>query len=177
MVVLKRFLGLAFLGLAILAVARAARPGARLVARSLRTSSSPGAGAYDIVASLLLGGYYDDIAADCAAVLAGDAADTGAGGTTPLPGPPAVLEIGPGPGHVAERLLVLLPDAHWTGLDVDPAMLDAARGRLARASLGDRAALVQGDVAALPFEDAAFDLVVSSLYASNAASPSSFARS
>ena len=160
MVVLKRFLGLAFVVLAIIAAARAARPGARLIARSIRTSSSPGAGAYDIAASLFMGGYYDDIAADCAAVLAGDA-----DGAMPLPGPPAILEIGPGPGHVGQRLLALLPDARWTGLDIDPAMLEAARGRLARANLADRAALVQGDVAALPFEDAAFDLVVSSLSA------------
>jgi SAM-dependent methyltransferase len=175
MVVLKRFLGLAFVVLAIIAAARAARPGARLIARSFRTSSSPGAGAYDIAASLFLAGYYDDIAADCGAVLAGDAADAEAsagtgvagetGGAAVPTGPPAILENGPWPGHVGQRLLALLPDARWTGLDIDPAMLEAARGRLARANLSDRAALVQGDVAALPFEDAAFDLVVSSLSA------------
>jgi SAM-dependent methyltransferase len=150
MIVLKRFLGLALVGLAIVAAARAARPGARLIAQSFRTSSSPGAGAYDIVASLFMGGYYRDIAADCAAVRTG---------------PPAILEIGPGPGHLAERLLALIPDARWTGLDVDPSMLEAARGRLARAGVADRAAFVEGDVAALPFGDAAFDLVVSSLSA------------
>ncbi len=188
MVVLRQLLGVAFVVLVIAALARAARPGARLIAQSFRTSSSPGAGAYDIVASLFMGGYYRDIAADCAAVLAGDAAeargaaDTGVAGRTEgeatepardpdtegaaaRTGPPAILEIGPGPGHVAERLLAQLPEARWTGLDVDPEMLEAARGRLARAGLADRAALVEGDVAALPFEDAVFDLVVTSLSA------------
>ncbi|MEW6224436.1 MAG: class I SAM-dependent methyltransferase [Chloroflexota bacterium] len=130
----------------------AARPAIERVVRSFRTSSSPGAGFYDAAASLFLGGYYDDIAADCAATLAGT-------------GSPAVLEIGPGPGHLAERLLALVPDLRWTGLDIDPAMLAAARQRLTGSGLDDRASLIEGDVAALPFADAAFDLVVSSFSA------------
>lgn len=152
MVRVGRLITLTGLGLAACAAATVARPAVAGIRRSLRTSSSPGAGAYDVLAGLFLGGYYDDIAADCAAALA-DA------------GSPAVLEIGPGPGHLAERLLALLPDARWTGLDIDPAMLEATRRRLAGEGLGDRATLVDGDVAALPFEDASFDLVVSSLSA------------
>ena len=132
--------------------ALAARPAIERVVRSFRTSSSPGAGFYDAAAGLLLGGYYDDIAADSAATL---------GGT----GSPSVLEVGPGPGHLAERLLTLVPDLRWTGLDIDPAMLAAARARLRRGGLDDRANLVEGDVAALPFADAVFDLVVSSFSA------------
>jgi ubiquinone/menaquinone biosynthesis C-methylase UbiE len=132
--------------------ALAARPAIERMVRSFRTSSSPGAGFYDAAAGLLLGGYYDDIAADSAATL---------GGT----GSPSVLEVGPGPGHLAERLLTLVPDLHWTGLDIDPAMLAAARARLGRSGLDERANLVEGDVAALPFGDASFDLVVSSFSA------------
>lgn len=134
------------------AVAHACRPRFTGIRRSFLTSSSPGAAAYGVVAGLFLGGYYDDIAADCAATLA----DRGS---------PSVLEIGPGPGHLAVRLLSLMPGARWTGLDIDPAMLTAARRRLASAGLGGRAGLVEGDVAAMPFEDASFDLVVSSLSA------------
>jgi ubiquinone/menaquinone biosynthesis C-methylase UbiE len=146
---------LLLLGVAAMAVRAACRATHRSPAgirRSLRTSSSPDVGVYDLFAGLLLGGYYDDVAADCAATL-GDA------------GSPSILEIGPGPGHLAERLLALVPDAHWTGLDIDPAMLGAARRRLARAGVGGQASLVEGDVAALPFEDGAFDLVVSSFSA------------
>lgn len=147
-----RLPALVVLGVVGAVAARAARPAIERVASSFRTSSSPGAGCYELAAGLFLGGYYDDIAADCAATLGGA-------------GSPAVLEIGPGPGHLAERLLTLVPDLHWTGLDIDPAMLAAARARLARAGLGDRATVVDGDVAALPFGDASFDLVASSFSA------------
>jgi len=129
-----------------------AKPALDSVRRSLRTSSSPGVGAYDRVAGVFLGGYYDGIAADCAGVLASMEH-------------PAILEVGPGPGHLAERLLTRIPGASWTGLDVDPAMLAAAARRLAAAGLVERSATVDADVAAMPFDDGAFDLVVSSLSA------------
>ena len=129
-----------------------AQPSIRRAAKSMRTSSAPGTGAYELVAGWFLGGYYRDIARDCAAALTGVAE-------------PSILEIGPGPGHLAERLLDLLPGAHWMGIDIDPAMLDAAERRLARAGTRDRATLVEGDVAQMPFPDASFDLVVSSLSA------------
>ncbi|MHB8892346.1 MAG: class I SAM-dependent methyltransferase [Candidatus Limnocylindrales bacterium] len=148
----RRLLVMAGLALGAGALAVACRPRMAEIRRSFRTSSSPGAATYDVLASLLLGGYYDDIAADCAVTLAGVDA-------------PAILEVGPGPGHLAERLLVLLPDGHWTGLDIDRAMLDAARRRLADEGFEARSRAVEGDVAALPFEDASFDLVVSSLSA------------
>lgn len=129
-----------------------AQPTVRRAVQSIRTSSSPGVGVYELAADVALDGYYRDIAADCAGVLAGVAA-------------PAVLEVGPGPGHLAERLLACLPESTWTGLDVDPAMLRAADRRLVRAGSRGRATLVEGDVAAMPFDDGAFDLVVSSLSA------------
>lgn len=134
------------------ALAYGCRPRLTEIRRSFRTSSSPGAAGYDILAGLLLGGYYDAIAADCAATL--DGADA-----------PEILEVGPGPGHLAERLLALLPGGRWTGLDIDPSMLDAAERRLSDEGLKGRSRVVEGDVAALPFEDASFDLVVSSLSA------------
>lgn len=129
-----------------------AQPAIRRAARSIRTSSAPGVSSYELAAGLAMGGHYRDIARDCADALAGIAA-------------PAILEIGPGPGHLAERLLERLPAATWTGLDVDPAMLAAADRRLARAGTRARASLVEADVAAMPFGDASFDLVVSSLSA------------
>jgi ubiquinone/menaquinone biosynthesis C-methylase UbiE len=129
-----------------------ARPQVRSATRSMRTSSSPSVGVYELAVGVVLGGYYRDIARDCAAALAGVEA-------------PAILEIGPGPGHLAERLLALLPEATWTGLDVDPAMLAATERRLALAGTRHRAALVEADVAAIPFPAGSFDLVVSSLSA------------
>jgi ubiquinone/menaquinone biosynthesis C-methylase UbiE len=148
----RSLLALTGLGLAGFAAVTVARPAIDAARQSFRTSSSPGAGAYAALAGLFLGGYYDDIAADCAAAL----------GATRSP---KVLEIGPGPGQLAGRLLALMPEARWTGLDIDPAMLAATRRRLAGGSVDDRATLVEGDAAALPFDDASFDLVVSSLSA------------
>ena len=149
---LGRLASLACLAFLAAWVALLARPAIDRIRRSLRTSSAPGVGVYDLAASVFLGGYYDDVAADGAAALA----DTGTA---------SILEIGPGPGHLAERLLELLPDVRWTGLDIDPAMLDAARGRLERAGGVDRASFVEGDVVALPFDDGSFDLVLSSFSA------------
>ena len=140
-----------------IAVAVAAGAGAALVARprladvrtSLRTSSSPGVRAYELVFGGPLGRYYAGIAADCAHVAEGMAA-------------PSILEVGPGPGHLAVRLLQAIPGARWTGLDIDPAMLAATRARLDRAGFAPRAACVEGDVSAAPFGDASFDIVVTS---------------
>jgi ubiquinone/menaquinone biosynthesis C-methylase UbiE len=105
------------------------------------------AGAYDRLTPLLLGSLIRSIGADIAA-----SATPGA----------RVLDVGCGPGHLSARL------AHdhgleVTGLDLDPAMIERASAHAARAvaSPGRQPSFVEGDVAALPFEDASFDLVVS----------------
>lgn len=72
---------------------------------------------------------------------------------------PEALEIGGGGGAMAEQLLVRSPDVHLTTTDVDDAMLDAARARLAR--FGERAGVESADAAALPFPEERFDTVLS----------------
>ncbi len=129
-----------------------AQPVVRRAVRSIGTSSAPGVGVYELAAGLALAGHYRDVARDCGEALAGVAE-------------PAILEIGPGPGHLAERLLAEIPDATWVGLDVDPAMLSASERRLERAGTRSRAMVVEADVAHMPFPDGSFDLVVSSLSA------------
>ena len=42
-----------------------------------------------------------------------------------------ILELGSGPGFLAERLLARLPDVDYTALDFSPAMHELARARLA----------------------------------------------
>jgi SAM-dependent methyltransferase len=125
---------------------------ARLLATraSLRRSSSPGAGCYDLFAGRLLGGLYDVVSRDAAAAVR--AIDE-----------PAVLEIGPGPGDLAVRLARLVPTLRLTGLDVDAGMVALAARKAAEAGVAGRARFVEGDVAAIPFPDATFDLVVSTL--------------
>jgi SAM-dependent methyltransferase len=75
-----------------------------------------------------------------------------------------VLEVGCGPGHLSIRMARHLGmDA--TGLDLDPSMIELARENAERAADGDdrRPRFVLGDVASLPFPDASFDLVVSTM--------------
>jgi SAM-dependent methyltransferase len=101
---------------------------------------------YDRLSRLLFSSFFKPVAADIAA-----AAPPGA----------KVLEVGCGPGLLSTRLA----GEHGldvTGLDLDPAMIERATANAAR-SLGnreDRPSFVVGDVAALPFADASFDLVV-----------------
>ncbi|MGE5927814.1 MAG: class I SAM-dependent methyltransferase [Gemmatimonadota bacterium] len=75
-----------------------------------------------------------------------------------LPKRVRVLEIGCGRGIALVPLARLLEPSRLAGLDVDPTSLDAARERVARA--GVAAELVPGDVRALPFPEASFDLVL-----------------
>lgn len=124
----------------------------RAARASLRTSSSTGVGTYEVLAGPILGSLYREIAREVLAAVA------------EVPGP-TVLEIGPGPGNLGEMLLAGREDLGWTGLDVDPAMIGAARARAERAALADRARFEEADVTAMPFGDASFDLVVSSLSA------------
>jgi SAM-dependent methyltransferase len=97
------------------------------------------AAAYDRLTGWLLGSFYDGIAADIAA--------------TAPPGA-SVLDVGCGPGHLARRLAALGFDV--TGIDLDPAMIERATAR-------DGGRYLAADAASLPFEDEAFDLVVSTL--------------
>ncbi len=69
-----------------------------------------------------------------------------------LPPDGPVLEVGPGPGLLLEKLSRRHPFA--VGLDLSWGMLQQAQGRLRRAGLP--AHLVQGDVSRLPFRDGSF---------------------
>jgi SAM-dependent methyltransferase len=120
-------------------------------AASLRTSSAPSARLYERL-GWLIGGLYDRFADEAAAAVAGIA-------------DPRVLEVGPGPGEVAVRLEARVPGLQLTGLDIDPSMVALAEARAARAGVSDRVRYLTGDVAAMPLEDASFDLVLSSFSA------------
>lgn len=51
------------------------------------------------------------------------------------------------------------PEGHVVGLDINPAYLQAAQHLLTQACLSERVSLQEGDVEALPFDHASFDLV------------------
>lgn len=112
------------------------------------------AGIYDVMSRLLLGSFFEGVAADVAAI-----APSGA----------RVLEIGCGPGHLSLRL-ARQHDLEVTGVDLDPAMIararasaDRARADIDRADDGDQRGptFLVGDATSLPFPDGSFDLAVS----------------
>jgi SAM-dependent methyltransferase len=106
------------------------------------------AAGYDSLSKVLLGSFYRSVAADVAA-----AAPTG--------GP--VLDVGCGPGHLANRL-ARDHGLNVTGLDLDPAMIERARANAVQTVAAEcQPTFVVGGVAALPFLDSSFDLVVSTL--------------
>jgi ubiquinone/menaquinone biosynthesis C-methylase UbiE len=121
---------------------------------SMRTSSAPGVRWYEAVFDRLLGGLHDRVADEVAGALAVAMRESG-------PATPRVLEVGPGPGGLALRLAARVSGLDLTGVDIDPAMVARARERAAAAGLDDRLDFVVGDVADLPFTDAAFDIVTS----------------
>ena len=116
---------------------------------NLRRYSMPSVGTYDLATRLFFGGRYDEIAS----AIASEAPE----GAT-------VVDLGCGPGGVLLRVAALTPTLHLTGVDVDPQMIARARHKAERAypAVAARPSFVVADAAALPFDDATVDLVVSS---------------
>jgi ubiquinone/menaquinone biosynthesis C-methylase UbiE len=85
--------------------------------------------------------------------VAADAARAG------LPDDARVLDAGTGPGRIPRALAAEHPQWTVDGIDLDPGMISYARGRDPQG----RVSFTVGDVADLPYPDATFDLVVSSL--------------
>jgi SAM-dependent methyltransferase len=86
-----------------------------------------------------------------------------------LRGDERMLEMGCGRGAILGMLGKLLPQGHAVGIDLwrtedqSGNSLESARMNLAAEGVADRCELQTGDMRTLPFPDAAFDLVVSSL--------------
>jgi ubiquinone/menaquinone biosynthesis methyltransferase len=74
--------------------------------------------------------------------------------------PRAILDLATGTADFALAAARRFPDAHVTGLDLTPAMLEIGARKVAAAGLAERIALQAGDATALPFADATFDAVL-----------------
>jgi ubiquinone/menaquinone biosynthesis C-methylase UbiE len=86
------------------------------------------------------------------------AADVTAAG---LPDGSRVLDVGTGPGRVPLAIATAAPGLVVEGVDLGDEMIDHARQLTAH--LGDRVSFAVADVAQLPYPDASFDLIVSTL--------------
>jgi ubiquinone/menaquinone biosynthesis C-methylase UbiE len=69
-----------------------------------------------------------------------------------------VLELGPGPGYFSRAVARRIPRGYLLLVDLQREMLQKARGKLARAGLGN-VGFVQADAAALPVPSGAWDCV------------------
>lgn len=72
---------------------------------------------------------------------------------------PRVLDIACGPGEQTLDLAAALPDASIVALDYFPHYLDELHRRATAAGIDDRLQLIRGDMAALDFQPASFDLI------------------
>jgi phosphoethanolamine N-methyltransferase len=72
-----------------------------------------------------------------------------------------VLDIGCGLGAVDELLVTRHGASTVVGIDIDPALLESARQRIAKVGLGSRIRTVQVQPGPLPFGPASFDVVFS----------------
>jgi ubiquinone/menaquinone biosynthesis C-methylase UbiE len=100
---------------------------------------------YDRHAERLGGKLYAKVVADAAA--------------SGLPDGARVLDVGTGPGRVPRALAAERPAWRIDGVDLEPSMIEYARSR----DPEGRVTFMVGDVAALPYPDASFDLIISSI--------------
>jgi ubiquinone/menaquinone biosynthesis C-methylase UbiE len=80
-----------------------------------------------------------------------------------LPPNARILDVGTGPGLLPLRLAAARPDLVIDAVDLAPEMIERARLSAATADLAGQLTFTVADVAALPFADATFDLVVSTI--------------
>jgi ubiquinone/menaquinone biosynthesis C-methylase UbiE len=74
-----------------------------------------------------------------------------------------ILDVGTGPGRIPVALAHAAPHLRIDGIDLSPAMIAAARRDCAAAGLDHHVTFEIADVGSLPYQDATFDLVVSSM--------------
>ena len=73
-----------------------------------------------------------------------------------------VLDLGSGTGILSVELARAFPDLQFVGLDLSEAAVTVAREQVADSAAAPRVSFERGDAQEMPFDDGAFDLVVSS---------------
>lgn len=80
-----------------------------------------------------------------------------------LPAGSRVLDVGTGPGRLPLAIAAALPSVKVDAVDLSPRMIAYGRQQAHQAGAADRVTFAVGDVAALPYPDDIFDLIVSSM--------------
>jgi ubiquinone/menaquinone biosynthesis C-methylase UbiE len=104
---------------------------------------------YERLAGPLIGRLYGRVAADLLAAA--------------LPPGARILDVGTGPGLLPLRVAAACPQFRVDAVDLSPQMIDRARQSAAVTGQVETVTFTVADVAALPFPDATFDLVVSTI--------------
>jgi ubiquinone/menaquinone biosynthesis C-methylase UbiE len=118
-------------------------------AHGSRFGSFDHADRYDRWANRFFHRLYERVAADVAAAGLHDGA--------------RVLDVGTGPGRVPLAIADSAPGLRVEGLDLSSEMVAQARRNAADAGVAEAVRFTVGDVAELPYPDASFDLVVSTM--------------
>lgn len=74
-----------------------------------------------------------------------------------------ILDVGTGPGLLPLQIAAAGPQLRIDAVDLSPQMIERARQRAAAGQTGAAVTFTVADVAALPFPDATFDLIVSTI--------------
>ena len=82
-----------------------------------------------------------------------------------------ILDVGTGPGRIPLAIADTAPRLRVDGIDLSPSMIAAARSACAADGLDQRVTFEVADVASLPYPDATFDLVISSMSLHHWANP------
>jgi ubiquinone/menaquinone biosynthesis C-methylase UbiE len=72
-----------------------------------------------------------------------------------------ILDLGTGPGYLPIEIAKRSPAINIVGIDLTPKLIQMAQKNAIRVGLADRLNFQKGNAASLKFEDASFDMVIS----------------
>ncbi len=101
--------------------------------------------AYEKGTRMAIDSYYSHVADEIVAHLPGD----------------RILDIGTGPGYLPIEIAKKSATIHIIGIDLSRKLLSVARSNADKAGLSDRLTFQLGDAGRIDFEDASFDMVIS----------------
>jgi ubiquinone/menaquinone biosynthesis C-methylase UbiE len=113
----------------------------------LKIERIPGvlASAYEKATSMVIGSYHSQVAEEIVAHL-----EKG-----------VILDLGTGPGYLPIEIAKRSSNIHIIGVDLSRKLLQMAQANAANAGVSDRLTFQFGNAAKLEFEDASFDMVIS----------------